>query len=212
MKIKSTIIGLALLTSITAQAQTNQYTSIFQPLFDASQWTFAGGYGHSISGVGRNLAFADVAYSFNQNVAVVGGVEDLWRAGGSSQFAVVKGGITLKTTLYPFKWTGVSFLANRQANPWAGILMSTPKNGNNVGTITIAGMDFDLYKTGQFSFSVDGLYENRSGQGEWDGNYVGGFIAVSRNKYTLQAGVGVAQGGMQSDKISGPQVSLSKTF
>ncbi|MDE2100611.1 MAG: hypothetical protein KGL39_25430 [Patescibacteria group bacterium] len=143
-----------------------------------TNWTIVGGYGHSLKGK-NNLAFADVAYDFTANVGVVVGYDVLWTK-GANQFNSVKGGVTLQTDIYPLKWTGVNLLSGIKGTPFVGALLATPKGGGNVGTILTTGINFDVVDFSKFSFDLGFQYENRSGQGQWDGSYGLVHLGLSR--------------------------------
>ena len=188
MKSLKLIIGLAvLLAGIQTQAQTNPPSisggiqEIGQAIASSTNWTGVAGYGRSTKG-NRNLAFFDAAYNFNQNVGIVAGYDYLWSKGQVSQANVVKGGVTLSATIHPFAFVGSTFLTNVLATPFASDLLATPSGNNNsgIGNIVTAGVNFDLYSFKNFEL-VSGLqYENRMGQGYWDGHYGMVHLGISR--------------------------------
>ena len=71
-------------------------------------WTAGGGYGHSINGVGRNVAGFGVAYNFtNHIVGLYLGYDALWSKSQRQQ-NTVKGGITLNATIAPLTFLSSS--------------------------------------------------------------------------------------------------------
>jgi hypothetical protein len=183
------IAGLAL----CGRAQTNQVpnlitnatpnilatlTSLAQDVTSGTNWSIVGGGGISTDGK-NGLAYAVVAYDFTANVGVIAG-EDVLFASGQHQFNSLKGGITLKTQIAPLSWTGISWLQSVQGTPFVADLIATGNGGSSVGNIVATGMDFNVYAFSNFELSIGAEYDNRTGQGIYDGNYVSGHLAISR--------------------------------
>ena len=162
-------------------AQTPSFTAGLKEMQVAitsgTNWSFIGGYGHSLKG-NNHLAFADVAYSFNDSVGVVVGYDAL-SGSGASQFNSLKGGVTLKTTINPLAWTGVESLARIEGQPFVGDLVATARDGS-VGNIVTTGINFDVYNFNRFCLDVGFQYELRSGEGVFCGNYALIHIGISR--------------------------------
>ena len=154
-----------------------------QAITSGTNWTVLGGYGRSTKSMltsrGNNIAFMDVAYQFDGPVGLVAGYDYLW-AKGQSQANAVKGGVTLSATIHPLAFVGSTFLTNVVGTPFVGDLLATPKNGNAIGNIVTTGINFDLVAIKNFELSLGAQYENRAGQGVWDGNYVLGHAALTR--------------------------------
>lgn len=144
----------------------------------STNWTIVGGAGRSTTG-NKNLAFADLAYAFNDNVGAVVGYDYLWRP-GADQLNAVKGGLTLQATIHPLAFIGSTFLTNVVGTPFVSALVATPRHGEDIGLITTAGINFDLYRFKNFSLDSGVQYENRTGQGEWNGNYIPLHLGISR--------------------------------
>jgi hypothetical protein len=220
MKIKLFVISILItLALILFHRSSFGADSMLQPLFNADKWNAGAGYAHSISGGGRSVAFAEASYNFSTNVSAIAGGDYLFTQ-HHHQAEVLKGGLSLKTQVYPLVFTGSKTLAAVRANPWAADLLCTPKGGgNNVGNLALVGLDVDLFSfdSGQYWVSLDGFYENRSGQGYWDGQYAGVFLALSRNKYSLSIGIGqppTSLGGSSGEEMAmrGPQARLTWRF
>ena len=151
----------------------------------STNWTIVTGAGRGLKG-NKNVAFADLAYSFNQNVGLVGGVDYLWapHQNVDSSENVVKGGVTLKAPIHPFTFLGSSggFLTNVIAEPFGAYLIATPTGGSqdSVATITTLGINFDLAKLKNFELVAGLQYESRSGAGYYDGNYALFHLGIGR--------------------------------
>lgn len=144
-------------------------SEIASAMGSATNWYAGGGYGRGLTG-NKSVAFADVAYNFNENVGVVVGMDTLW-GGAAGQTEIVKGGVTLSLPGHPLAFTGISYLAAVQGRAFVSDLLATPKNGNTLGNLIVTGYEFDLYTVSNFELYLAVMYENRSGQGYWDGNY-----------------------------------------
>lgn len=151
-----------------------------QAIETSTNWAVFTGYGHSINGIGRNLAFLDVGYDFNDYVGAVVGYDYLWGNGGH-ELNGVKGGLTLQLPMHPFAFLGTSFLTNLVARPLVFDYVATPQGGSTVANIAGAGVDFNVYSWGNLEIHAGVDYETRTGDGAWDGNYVAGHLAISRN-------------------------------
>jgi hypothetical protein len=184
MKKTIAILTLAML-AVAGFAQSNpsaSFTGAVQQFSEAvtsaTNWTAIAGYGRSTAG-NKNVAFADVAYNFNQNVGIVIGYDYLW-AKGQSQANVVKGGVTLSATVHPFAFLGSTFATNIVATPFVADLLATPKNNSGIGNIITTGINFDVYSFKNFELGAGVQMERRYGQGYWNGNYWLGHIGVTR--------------------------------
>jgi hypothetical protein len=164
-----------------------------QPIFQAigsvqTNWDFIGGYGRSLTG-NNNVAFADVAFNFNNNVGVVLGYDHLWSK-NTSQDNFVKGGATISAQLgSPFSFISPDLLPNVVTIPFVADLLATPKGNNAIGNIVTTGVDFEFRVTKcdlknptppQFFLDTGVQYANRSGQGTWSANYVLFHLGISR--------------------------------
>lgn len=171
----------------TVKADTNSPSisggiqEIGQAIAASTNWTVIGGYGRATAG-NRNLAFADAAYNFNQNVGIVAGYDYLWSKGQVSQANIVKGGITLSAPIHPFAFLGSTFLTNTIATPFVSDLLATPSGNNNsgIGNIVTGGVNFDIVSFKNFELVSGIQYENRMGQSYWDGNYILIHLGISR--------------------------------
>ena len=153
---------------------------MFMAVATGTNWTGLAGYGRGLSG-NHNVGYADVAFNFSKNVGVLVGYDALWGA-GQSQFNAVKGGVSLNFTgplpLLPLLPTAMT---NIPVTVYAAQLIATPKGGNAVGALTVAGADIDILPVKNFELVAGAAYENRSGQGSWDGNYILFHVGFRRN-------------------------------
>lgn len=168
-----TIVCVCATWSVGAQTNAPSFSvglsEIEQAITDSTNWTLIGGYGHSLKGK-NNLAFGDLAYSFNSNVGLVAGCDDLWASGQRAQANIVKGGVTLGAHIRPFAFIGSTFLTNITANVFASDLLATPKgNSSAIGNIITTGLNFDLLSFKNLEFVAGVQLEKRMGQGNWDG-------------------------------------------
>lgn len=203
MKFIKSLLAAALFCGlITVQAQTNAPTSTTNaianliPSADASfldglkeaaqavtsgtNWDVIGGYGHSLSG-NNSLEFVDVAYDFNANVGIVLGYDAL-EGNGTHEFNSIKGGVTVQVDIYPLKWTGINALENIKGTPFVGDLIATSPGGN-VADIVTTGINFYVWSfdSGKFIVDAGAQYENRIGDGQFDGNYVLAHVGIHRS-------------------------------
>ncbi|MDE2105576.1 MAG: hypothetical protein KGL39_50585 [Patescibacteria group bacterium] len=143
---------------------------LFDTFIASTNAAFTAGGGRGLTG-NKNLFFADYLYKFNANAGLLLGYDHLWGS-GQSQDNVVKGGLNLQATLIPFKSFG---LTNFVVQPFAAYLVATPTGGPNsggIGAIAVGGVDYKYALTTAMSLDMGVLFENRTGQGYWDGNYV----------------------------------------
>ena len=153
------------------------FSSGLQQVYDSftssTNFAFAAGGGRSTTG-NRNLAFADLAYNFNQNVDLIIGYDYLSQP-HASQVNLVKGGINLQADLKPFKSLG---FPNFTVTPFGFGLVAT--GDGTVSEILGGGVKTVIYSFKGFNVNVGVLYEKRTGDGIWNGEYLGGFFALSK--------------------------------
>lgn len=181
MKTKLASIAIALFAAVSVQAQniSQDFSNLAKDIGSATNWTAIAGYGHSTAG-NKNVVFADVAYNFNANVGVIVGYDYLF-GNGNSQANIIKGGVSLSATIHPFAFIGSTSLTNIVAQPFVADLLATPKNSSvGIGNIVTTGINFDIYKFKNFELDAGIQYENRTGQGFWNGSYILGHIGISR--------------------------------
>lgn len=175
-------------------AQTNQmqnllgntnspYSGFLQSVWDAAVTTtnaaIVAGGGHSLKGK-NTMAFGAYFYNMNNNAALMLAYDDIW-SGPKHQASVLRGGIRLNERLYPFQKFGITGF---YTTLYAFDAVATPLNGtsNNGGLANVAGtgadFNWDLYQH-KLLLHLGAFYENRSGQGWADGNYLGGYAGLS---------------------------------
>jgi len=179
------ICAFLILLGMSAQGQSNSPVTFSQWLSNVgldlkqgmtiatseTNWDIVAGGGHSLKG-STWLGYADIAYSFNDNVGIVLG-DDALHGQGVSLFNSVKGGVTLQAEIFPLKWTGVSWLENIAGVPSISDLLATPYGGGSIGNLVVVGLHFKVadISGGKWNILVGGEFERRSGQGQFDGNY-----------------------------------------
>lgn len=176
------MLGMAL----AVQAQTNTMPSftaaidlLGKTIENSTNYAVVFGYGHSITGTGKNLGFGEVAYNFNPYVGLALGYDALW-GNKQHQFNSLSGGVTLQMKVHPFAFIGSTFLTNVVCTPIAFDQVATSK-ASTVANIIGAGVDFDAFNFSNWGLHLGIDYEKRTGDPVWDAEYVLGHIALSRN-------------------------------
>lgn len=164
-------------TTNSGPSLTQGFQEIYDAATSATNYGLAFGAARGTTGQ-RNLAFADLAYNFNQNVGLIIGYDYLWAAkkfGQADSANLVKGGISLQVGLQPLKNFG---LTNFTVTPFAFALVAT--GNGNVSEILGGGVKTRLWTWKGFDLDTGVLYEDRTGAGFWNGRYLGGFLAVTK--------------------------------
>lgn len=133
------------------------------------------GYERGLKG-DKSIAFGGVAYQIVSSTALYVGYENA-RVDGKSTANMVKGGVNFSADLYPLKgwesaWAGFGKL---KVSPFAFAGMATGSGSAEALLATGAKVDVWHYKA--FTLDLAGIYENRSGNSDFEGNYIGGFLA-----------------------------------
>jgi len=175
MKTLFTLLAALLCFAGISSAQTSStdwLTPLGNAISTATNWAVVTGAGRATTG-NRDLAFAAVAYNFNNNVGVVLGEDYLWSKGQASQQNALKGGVTLSATIHPLAFVGSTFLTNVVGTPFISGLASQPVGGSsaNIGTIAATGIEFSVATVKNFNVILGLGYENRTGSGFYDGHY-----------------------------------------
>lgn len=188
------IIGLCL--SVTAQTNPPVLRDGLNEIKDAfltsTNWALVVGYGRALEG-NRNLAFADLCYRIPiqpVDVGLILGYDALWssddlespatasntwkpKASGSKTWNAVRGGLSLSMEVQPFKFLGGdNYFTRMKARPFVADLLATPRDGAPVGNILVTGANVSLVNVGRLQLGAMGAWEQRSGQGVWDGSYL----------------------------------------
>lgn len=190
-KVSKSVIIVALLgLSVTAIAQTNNppdtgvpnllgdsaTSSLLQQAYDdtigTSNGVFVATAARKLVGNANRFSL-DYIYSFNQNAALIIGYDDI-RSGGYSQANILKGGLNLKANIYPFKNFGNT---NFVLQPYGFALAASPTSGtsNNggIGQLVGGGVSWEHSFTKNLSLELGGFYENSTGEGIYNGNWLG---------------------------------------
>jgi len=166
-------------TVIVTNAQTMPgFSAGLQMIYDSvtvsTNYAVIAGAVRSTTG-SRNIGFVDYAYNFSQNVGLVLGYDYCTSHGHASVANLIKGGISLQASIAPFKQFGIT---NFCIVPFGSVVIAT---GNGVvGEIVSGGAKAVIASYKGFNFNLGALYESRTGEGYWDGRYVGGFVAASK--------------------------------
>lgn len=141
----------------------------------STNFAVALGGGRGIKG-DKNLAFVDYVYNISDHVGAVLGYDAI-RAGGSTTYSFVKGGLQLKAEIAPLKNFGFPTF---KVTPFTALLIDS--NAGHVGQVIVAGASHRWTLSKNWGLNVGGFYENRSGGNTTtDGVYLCGFLAASRN-------------------------------
>ena len=170
--------------AVLAQAQstntigsfTPAETSLMQQFYDSTIGTSNGVFvvtaARKLTGNANRFSL-DYIYSFNANAGLVIGIDDI-RSGGYSQANILKGGLNLKTDIYPFKNFGAT---NFFVTPYAFVLIATPTGGTSndggIGQLAGTGISYEHWFTKNLSVEAGGFYENSTGEGVYNGNWCG---------------------------------------
>jgi len=189
---KNLILVAALFVSgLVASAQTsNSAASTTPPASATSGGTFSidallqngisnGGVyvvaGRSLKGDNNVVGFGyiyNMATSTNgASAGLVAGYDQL-SSKGVKQANILKGGLNLSATIHPLTSLGFT---NFVVQPYVSVLIATPTGGtsNNggIGQITDTGIGIPLYKFKSVTAYLTLSYENRTGEGSFNGNY-----------------------------------------
>lgn len=178
----SNVTNAPAITPPVAQAPTSPQSvldTFTAGIRQVTNWVAYAGGGLSLKGNNR-VAFGGVGYNFNGNVGLVLAEDYLWSTGGSSAWNAVRGGVTLQAPGHLLSFTGVDFLSKISTTVYAADCLAQPKAGDSIGNIVIAGVDAKLLSFGKWDLGIGGAYEKRSGQGNFDGNYVLGMVTFRR--------------------------------
>ena len=154
---------------------------LLQQAYDAaiggSNGVFVLTWARKLSGNANRFSL-DYIYNFTPNAGLILGYDDI-RAGSYSQANVLKGGLTLNADIYPFKRFGAT---NFFVKSYGFALIATPTKGtsNNggVGQLMGAGVSYEPHFTKNIYGEFGGFYENSTGEGQYNGNWVGALIGV----------------------------------
>ena len=181
-RIAVTLAAVALaMCGFTAQAQTNNTAGPVQPSLmggleqigaafnTATNWTANVSYGRMLTAGNNNLAFVGLVYNVNNNVGLVLGDEIIF-GDGKPQISTVAGGITLKGTVRPLGWLGgTGWTSKLSGQLYVSDLAATPRNSNPIGNLVVTGINFNIMAVKNFELGAGVAYENRQGQGKYDG-------------------------------------------
>lgn len=147
-------------------------TEIYKAFETATNWTVAVGAGRGLSGKNNNVAFADLAYNIvtTSNGFGAGLIigDEIMFGHGKPQVSTVAGGINLNGEITPLAFLG---LTSFTGDFWVADLMATPQNGNAIGNLVVTGIAFHVFTVKNFSIKIAPAYENRQGQGKYDGGF-----------------------------------------
>ena len=159
----------------------NDVDALARDLLSVTNFAFYSGGGYALSGSKTYLADAGLIYNVSQYAGIVVGADwlRLDASGLKPQETanVVKGGLTLS-----FSFTN-SLTRSIVWTPYGTSLVATPTKGtdNNggIGLISAFGMGETLWSDGTWTFRLVEGFENRTGEGAFDRNYVTGNFAIS---------------------------------
>lgn len=190
-KLLLTIMATAALLAVdNAPAQTNtpppsipqDFLNMAQQVVDGP-WGVGGFVGRNFTGEGTTIAAEILTYDLVTNVQDTGfssglivGYSQLWHA-HAEQLNDVSGGWQFSETGHPLSFVGTTFVTNIIATVDLYQVVATPRGTGNVGSITGTSVSVNLTEWENFHLNVVGLYESRSGQTGFNGNY--GLLGLS---------------------------------
>lgn len=187
---KTLLIGAVLLAAVTLHAQ-NFALDLNNAGSDllAGPWVVGGGFEHTTSGTGASIGFVAVSYNLTPatNNAIgftsgpIVGYDDEFGSRLGSQQESLSGGWQVSSSGHWFSFIGKTFLTNMVGTLTVHQLLTTPHGGAPVGAVTGGAASLDVYSVDNFHFKPSFLYDNRSGQGKWNGNFLGGALFISHN-------------------------------
>ena len=157
--------------------------AIAQAVVESTNWAVSLGGGRSLQG-NNNLVFADYLYNFvnapdGTTVGLILGFDEVFKGSSfnGNNVDFVKGGLSVSIPVMPLASLGYT---NFVVHPFASILMDS--GNGQVGQIVVSGADWSTKISQNWAIHAGAFYENRSGgDAGTDGNYIAGFVAVSRN-------------------------------
>lgn len=180
MHYKKLLIALAALLCVAGNSRAN----IAQDIWNAgiTNGAVGGGFWRSTTG-NYNIASYDLLYNLTKNDSGLGaglivGGDYMWSGHKKGVFNDVKGGFALNYKLAPLATLGVT---NFVVTVFGGDAIATPRTSNvGVGNIVFAGADWSVNVYKRVDFHIAPAYQTRTGQGEFDRNYVGvqGFLSL----------------------------------
>jgi hypothetical protein len=159
----------------------NDINALARDLMSVTNFVGYAGGGYALSGPKTYLADVGVVYNINNYVGLVAGYDWLrieGKNGVNQETAnVIKGGCTLS---YSFP---APVFTNVMLTPYGLTLVATPTKGtdNNggVGLITAFGMGETLWHDKSLSLKLTEGFENRTGEGAFDRNYLTLDLAIA---------------------------------
>jgi hypothetical protein len=156
---------------------TNITASIPQQLIDeiSNPTNLAGTFGYlTDTSFNRKGYFVDVVYSLTDHAGLIFGY-DYMTGGGKSELNSVRGGLSLKASMYPLKNWGYT---NLLVTPFVADMVATGRAGD-IGNVVATGINIRIYSWSKLELGSVLFYEKRMGQSEYSGNY-GGIGVVLR--------------------------------
>jgi hypothetical protein len=189
-KIKLTALAAALFCGLlTARAQNGIFPDVQALAEDVvnSPWGASAGFGRSTTG-NKDVAYVLITDQLVTNIGgtafssgPIVGYDELF-APHVKQVNSLSGGWQLSLTQHPFAFIGKTFVTNFVTSELAYTLVATPRLSTSpIGSITGTALTLDPYPHGLWNFHIKalGAYEDRTGQGLFNGNYwiFGGVIS-----------------------------------
>lgn len=145
---------------------------------DPTNYAAAVFYGRSLKG-NQSAAGLVVIENVNDYIGVAAGIDTLWGGGKENSANIVAGGFSLKDSTHPLKFLSSdtnSWFQTFTATPFAIALVGTPINGTSndggLAAINRAGVNLDLFAVKRLQFGLGIDYGNRTGAGNYNGNWV----------------------------------------
>jgi hypothetical protein len=165
---------------VRGQTKTGLMQEAWDTFATSTNFAVIGFYGRGLTG-NKNVAGGDYIYNLTHNetanAALILGGDFLW-ARGTNNANVVRGGLNLGAKIYPLKQFGYT---NFYTTVFAFDTIASPVNASDgtIGNVIGTGADFKWRLWKRLDFHIGGFYDNRVGQGRWDGNYLNADAGLS---------------------------------
>ena len=202
MKKLLSLIGVAALLATTTNAQTattNAPPDFFSGLgtqlnslgisTSPTNYAVAIFYGRSLKG-NKSAEGIMLVENVNNNIGICAGIDTLQGGGKLGSANIVGGGITIKSQTHPLRWLAgqvstntATWAYNARAVVYGVSLVGTPLNGTGsadggLSAVNRVGAVVDLFTYKNFQFSLGGDYGNRTGAGNYSGNWIDVLFSV----------------------------------
>ena len=172
-------------TDTSASSTTNFWSDVVNVLGDiglsSNPTNYAAGVFTGIKTSGDQYSIgAYVVENVNNNIGVMVGIDQLFGGGKTDSENVASGGLTLKAGTHPLRFLTSAtntWAYNLVATPYVAALVTTPIGGTgdsagSLGALVRSGVIIDVYNLNGWKIGVGADYGNRTGCGNYNGNWI----------------------------------------